>query len=110
VTEMDPEQLASDNLLRRFMSAPVPSLPPNFEQRVLGQLRRASEPFDRYSRMLLTGYGLTSAVASAAVMRGQGLNWGAISLLILGPLALLAAMGWARRLTRTSMIDGAKQG
>jgi hypothetical protein len=35
------------------------------------------------------------AVASAAVMRGQGLNWGTTSAMILRPLALLAAARWA---------------
>jgi hypothetical protein len=110
MTELDPRephQAAMDNLLRRSMSAPTPSLPPDFDQRVMRDLRRGSEPSDQDSRILLTGYGLTSVVASAMVMHGQGLNWVAISWLILAPLALVAAAGWARRLTHTS-IHGAK--
>jgi hypothetical protein len=50
--------------------------------------------------MLLTGYGLVSVVTSAVVMRGQGLGWGAIALMTLGPLAVVAAVPWARRATR----------
>lgn len=106
--EMDLQQVAIDNLLRRSMAAPIPSLPQDFDQRVMGELRRGSELSDRYSRILLSGYGLTSALASAVVMRGQGLNWGAISLLILAPLALVAAADWARRLTHASLIHGTK--
>ncbi len=79
------------------MAAPIPSLPPDFAQRLIREVRRSSQPHDRYRRILLAGYGLTSVVTSAVVMRGQGLDWGAISVMILGPLALLAAVGWARR-------------
>jgi hypothetical protein len=106
---MDPPQVAIDNLLRRSMATPIPSLPQDFDQRVMSELRRGSEPSERYSRMLLAGYGLTSVVASAVVMHGQGLHWGAISLLLLAPLALVAAAGWARRLTPVSITYGTKQ-
>jgi hypothetical protein len=109
VTEMDPRQVAIDNLLRRSMASPLPSLPQDFDQRIMSELRRDSEPSDRYRRMLLTGYGLTSVVASVVVMRGQGLHWGAISLLLLAPPALVAAADWARRVTLPSMIHGSKQ-
>ena len=44
----------------------------------------------RYGRIVLTFYGLISVVVSAVVMRGQGLDWGAIAAMILGPLALVA--------------------
>ncbi len=48
--------------LRPSMAAPLPSLPPDFDQRLLRELRRGSQPLDRYGRILLTGYGLTSVV------------------------------------------------
>ena len=108
MTEMEPREAEIDNLLRRFMAAPVPGLPPDFEQRLMRAVRRGSQPLDRYRRILLTGYGLTSAVTSAVVMRGQGLGWGAISVMILGPLALVAAARWARRATYPTMGHGAK--
>jgi hypothetical protein len=92
VTEMEPREGGVDSLLRRSMAAPVPSLPPDFDQRLLCEVRRSSRPLDRYRGMLLAGYGLTSVVASAVVMRGQGLDWGAIAVMILGPLALVAAL------------------
>ncbi len=106
--EMEPREAEIDSLLRRSMAGPVPSLPPDFDQRLMRELRRSSQPLDRYRRILLTGYGLTSVVTSAAVMRGQGLDWGAISVMILGPLALVAVARWARRTAYTTMGHGAK--
>ena len=103
MTEMepdrDPRETGIDNLLRRSMAAPVPSLPPGFDQRVTRGLRQRSPMLDRYRRILLAGYGLTSVVVSAVVMRGQGLDWGAIAVMILGPLAVVATVLWARRAT-----------
>lgn len=109
MTEMDPLQAAMDNLLRRSMAAPTPRLSPDFDQRVMRELQRGSGPSYPYRRILLTGYGLTSVVASVVVMRGQGLNWVAASLSILAPLALVAAAGWAWRLPRTLLMRSAKQ-
>jgi hypothetical protein len=100
-----------DGLLRRSMATPVPSLPPDFDQRLVRELREqrdGAQPFDRYRRILLTGYGLTSVVASSVVMRGQGLDWGAISVVLLAPLALVAASSLARRATHTKMQHGVK--
>jgi hypothetical protein len=105
---MEPRETGIDGLLRRSMAAPVPGLPPDFEERLMREMRRGSQPLDRYRRMLLAAYGLTSAVASAVVMRGQGLHWGAMTAMILGPLALVAAVPWARRATHTTMRTGAK--
>jgi hypothetical protein len=103
----DPRQVEMDSLLRRSMAAPVPSLPPDFDQRLMRELRRGSQPLDRSRRILLAGYGLASVVTSAVVMRGQGLDWWAVSIMILGPLALLAAAHWARRAAYTTMGHGA---
>jgi len=97
VTEMEPRETRIDSLLRRSMAAPIPSLPQDFDQRLMRELRRSSQPLDRYRWIVLTGYGLTSVVASAVVMRGQGLEWGGIALMTLGPLALVAAAGVALR-------------
>jgi hypothetical protein len=105
---MEPREAEIDSLLRRSMAAPVPRLPLDFDERLMREVRRSSQPLDRYRRIPLTGYGLTSVVTSAAVMRGQGLGWGAISVMILGPLALVAAARWARRATYTTMRHGAK--
>jgi hypothetical protein len=103
LTQMEPRHAAMDSLLRRATAAPVPSLPPDFGQRVLRELHRSSQPEDRYRRILLTGYTVTSVVASAVVMRGQGLNWGAIALLILSPLVVTTAIPWSRRATRKTL-------
>ena len=107
MTEMEPRDAEIDSLLRRSRAAPVPSLPPDFDQRLMCEVRRGSQPLDRYRRILLTGYGLMSVATSAVVMRGQGLDWGAISVMILGPLALVAAARWAWRATYTTMGHGA---
>ena len=71
------------------MSAPIPTLPPDFDQRLMRELRPDSPSLVRYRRILLTGYGLISVVTCAVVMRGQGFGWGGIAVLTLGPLALL---------------------
>ena len=108
MTEMQPREAEIDNLLRRSMAAPVPSLPSDFDQRLMREVRRGSQPLDRYRRILLAGYGLIAAVTCGVVMRGQGLDWGAIAVTILGPLALVAAARWTRRGTYTTMRHGAK--
>ena len=108
MTEMEPRETGIDSLLRRSMAAPVPSLPPDFDQRLMRELHRSSQPLDRYRRMLLTGYGVISVVTSTVVMRGQGLEWGTVAMLILGPLAVFATVSWARRTIPTTMRHGAK--
>lgn len=108
MTEMEPREDGIDSLLRRSMAAPVPSLPPDFDQRLMRELRQSSQGLVRNRRILLTCYGLISGVTSAVVMRGQGLDWGAIAVMILGPLALLATVPWARRAIHTTMRHSAK--
>lgn len=108
MTEMEPREAGIDSLLRRSMAAPVPSLPPDFDQRLMRELRQSSQVLDRYPRILLTCHGLTSVVTSAVVMRGQGLDWGAVAVMILGPLALVATVAWVRRATHTTMRHSAK--
>lgn len=108
MTEMEPHEAGIDSLLRRSMTAPVPGLPPDFDQRLMREVRRGSQPRDRYRRILVTGYGLTSAVVSAVVMRGQGLDWRAISVMILGPLAVVAVVPWARRATHRTIRHSAE--
>ncbi len=108
MNEMEPREAEIDSLLRRSMGGPVPSLPSDFGQRLMSEVRRSSQPLDRCRRMLLIGYGLASVVTSAVVMRGQGLDWGGISAMILGPLALVAAARGVRRATHTTLGHGTK--
>jgi hypothetical protein len=96
VNEMEPRETGIDSLLRRSLAAPVPALPPDFERRLMREVRRGSQPLDRYRWILFIGYGVTSAAACAVIMRGEGLNWGAIALTMVIPLAVVAAR-WARR-------------
>ena len=108
MTEMEPREAGIDSLLRRSMAAPVPSLPPNFDRRLMREPRHGSQVLDRYCLILLTGYGLISAVTSALLMRGQGLGWGTIGVMVLGPLALGATAPWAWRATHTTLRHSAK--
>ena len=106
MTEMEPREAGIDSLLRRSLAAPVPSLSPDFDQRLMREVRRGSQPLDRYGRILLAGYGLMSALTCGVVMRSRGLDWGAITVTIIGPLALIAAARWTRRRTHTTMKHG----
>jgi len=53
MTEKEPREAEIESLLRRSMAAPVPSLPPDFDQRLMRQVRRSSSSLDRYDRLLL---------------------------------------------------------
>jgi hypothetical protein len=106
---MDPREAGIDRLLRHSMAAPLPSLPPDFDQRLLRELRQSSQVIGRYRRILLICYGLISAVTSAVVMRGQGLEWRAVAVMVLGPLGLVATVPWAWRATRKTMRHGARR-
>jgi hypothetical protein len=101
MSDLEAEIAKIDGLLRRCLAASVPSLPPDFDQRLMREINRGSQPLDRYRRILLMGYGLVSAAVSAAVMRGQGLNWPVVASMMLAPLALVVAVRWARRATLT---------
>jgi hypothetical protein len=108
--DMDPREAEMDSLLRRSMAAPVPRISSDFHQRLAHLTREVhigSRLLDRYQRILLTGYGLSSVAASAVVMRGQGLGWGAISVLIFVPLAVVAITSLLRRTTSTTVRCGA---
>jgi hypothetical protein len=43
---MEPREARIDSLLRRSMATPVPSLPPDFDQRLMREVRRSSQPLD----------------------------------------------------------------
>lgn len=89
-----------DRLLRRSMAATVPSLPADFDRRVMQEVRRKKRPLDRYRAILLSGYGFVSVVVSAILMRGERLDWGVVSGTILATLALAAVTRPAGRVGR----------
>ncbi len=93
---MEPREAEIDRLLRRSMAAPVPSLTQDFDRRLMRRVRRSSESLDRYRQILFTGYVLISVLVSVVIMRSQGLGWGPIAGLLLGPLVLVAATRSAR--------------
>lgn len=108
MTEMDPREIGIDSLLRRSMDAPVPTLPADFDQRVMRKVRQGSALPNRYGWIMLIGYGLVSVVTSAVVMRGQGLDSQTIALMIAAPLILVATVSWARRTMRKPMRHSAR--
>lgn len=76
-----------DALLRESMgSAPPPTLPPTFSQRVTERLRPRA-PSAR-ARRALRLYALAAVVISVAVMRGLNVEWS----LIAASLAVTAAI------------------
>jgi hypothetical protein len=97
---MDPREAEIDSLLRRSLAAPVPRLPPDFDQVLSREVRRRSQGPNRYGQILLAGYGVMSAAVCVVVMHGQGLGWGVIAAMTVGPLAMLEA---ARRLRRPAL-------
>jgi hypothetical protein len=86
-----------DRLLRTSLAAPIPTLPPNFDQRVLREVNRSAQPLNPYARNLLVAYAVVSVIASAVVMRGQGLAWNGVALTTFAPLALVATVAWKRK-------------
>jgi hypothetical protein len=104
-SEMDSREAEIDSLLRRSLAAPVPRLPTDFNQVLSREVRRRSEHPHRYGQILLAGYGVMSAAVSIVVMRSQGLGWGVIAAMTLGPLVMLEA---ARRLRRKQWQVAAK--
>jgi hypothetical protein len=93
-----PHEKGIDNLLRQSMSAPAPTLAPDFDRRLIRKLNRKSKPLDRYRGILLSCYGLVSIVTCAVVMRSQGLAWGPVAGMIVAPLILVVT---ARSMRRT---------
>ena len=100
MTEMEPQQDTMDRFLRRSMTAPIPSLPSNFDQRVLREARRRADPRDPQRNLVLAGYGVVSAVACVIILHGQGLGWGATMGMTLAPMAVVAAVLAVRRALR----------
>jgi len=99
VTEIDPHQNKIDSTLRHAMAASIPSLPSDFERRVLRHVRSSSKARSSYRQTLLIGYALASMLASAVVMRSQGLGWATIAGMTLAPLILAAVVRGAWRAT-----------
>jgi hypothetical protein len=102
MTEMDAPQVEMDSLLRRTLAAPAPALPKDFDARLMRELRRRSRPMEGPRRFLFAGYGLSSALVCAAIMRGQGLPWGEVIGMTLAPVALAAAVGATWRAVMTA--------
>jgi hypothetical protein len=97
MTEMDPRDAAIEGRLRRAMTAPIPTLSPEFHANLSSKLRRRSEGPEPFGRILLVVYAGVSAVVSTLVMRGQGLGWAVIGVMAMGALATFEL---ARRLQR----------
>jgi hypothetical protein len=93
------EDFGMDRLLRQSLSAPVPTLPPDFDRRLLRKVNHTTKAHHLYRRIVFIGYGVCSVIASAVILRGQGLNWTAASGFILAPLVVLAVSRMTSRRT-----------
>lgn len=101
----EPRENKMDDLLRRSMAAPIPTLSADFDQRVMRQIEseQNSPRLDRYRQLLFAGYGLVSITASAVILRGQGLGWTITAAAIAAPLALIAIAAPVLRAKHSAM-------
>jgi hypothetical protein len=82
-----PDSEKIDDLLRRSLaSSSLPSLSPDFEQRLAGHLR--PRDVGARGRILLRGYGVLAFLASVGAMRASGMQWWLAALCLLASLAL----------------------
>ena len=100
MTEMEPHDEEMDRLLLQSMRAPVPTLPSNFDRRVLRAVNRDSSLVERYRWMLVTVYAVVSALTSLLIMHSAGIRWLPI-MVILALLTLIsvAMPAWKRKRT-----------
>ena len=99
---MEPWEEEIDNILRRSLAVERPELSPDFERSIVIELDHTSKKLDKFRDVMSIGYLLVSAMACVLIMRGEGLDWKAIVLIFLAPLALLSAIPSLLRLTRTA--------
>ena len=87
-----------ERLLRSTMAGPIPKLAPDFDQRLMRAVRQDSPRLKAFRGRILTSYALVSSVVCAVLMRGQGIEWTAIAVLVLTPLATVAIgrAAWSR--------------
>lgn len=95
--ETDPRQAAMDELLRRSMAGPTPSLSADFHPRLAQTLRRRSETTLPLARLLIGAYGAVSTLVSVVVMRGQGLGFDMVAGALFGAALLLGGIRVAMR-------------
>ena len=84
------DQERMDRLLSQAMSAPVPTLSPDFDRRVLKhvQKRRLSKP----GMLALVLYAAFAIVISVWTMREAAIGWNLIAASALVPLVVVAAL------------------
>jgi hypothetical protein len=92
MTEVEPREDGIDSLLRRSLAARVPSLSPEFDRRLMREIHQPSPERRRYRSIMLAGYGLTSALTCTVIMRGEGLHWGLIAVMMLASVTLVAVI------------------
>ena len=103
MTEMEPHDEEMDRLLLRSMRAPVPTLPTNFDRRVLRAARHNSDVKERYRWILFAVYAVVSALTSLLIMHSAGLSWLA-TVGIVVPLALISIAFPAWRVKRARVL------
>ena len=88
------EQEKMDEMLREAMGAlPTPSLPADFDKRVMKGVR--PRRLDVRGRWAMGGYVVVALVLAIWTMREGGMDWGVIAIAVIAPLGL--ALGVQRR-------------
>jgi len=80
----------NETQLRQSLAAPVPSLSPDFNQKLAERLNRNLQ----VQRRVMAGYGCTAVLTCIVAMHAQGLDWTPISFSI--GAALVIAVGAAK--------------
>lgn len=83
------DQEGMDRLLRQALSAPMPSVSPGFDRRVM----RATRPrrLERTGVLVMTAYAGVAVVVSVWAMRGADIGWGLMAAALLVPLVAAVA-------------------
>lgn len=71
--EFNDEQM--DELLKRQLQGPVPSLSTTFDEQLLERMEQRTLPQPSVLKILLWGYPLVSILISVFSMRSVGLTW-----------------------------------
>ena len=84
------EQNPMDRLLSQQKATPVPELSPNFDRRVLKQIK--AQQLSRPSIVTLAAYGVFALAVSVWTMNEAGLGWIVIAASVATPVAVVAAV------------------
>lgn len=89
MTDHTPQPPSIDEILRRSLATPTPTLPADFHARILHHTQSQPPRRAQLRRQILTAYALAAAFTSATLLHAQGLSWPITLSFTLAPLALI---------------------